>query len=148
MSEIMKPVGFCGNCGSQVYAGQKFCSQCGTQINLSDNLPNSTNLKTTIVSAPKPTSHTSIPKSQQFKGHGQKVSPKFALVQGLATFRMTHDGRRNFSIWLLDQQGNRVALLVNKVGDFSGAKALGIKRLGVYILDITADGNWTVKYEQ
>jgi hypothetical protein len=61
---------------------------------------------------------------------------------------MSHNGKGYFSIWLLDHQGTRVALLVNKIGIFNGAKALGIERAGVYLLDIQADGNWAVNVTQ
>ncbi|MBI2305363.1 MAG: hypothetical protein HYU86_11540 [Chloroflexi bacterium] len=83
-----------------------------------------------------------------FSGQGQQVSPRFSLGQGLSTFRMTHDGRRNFAIWLLDDNGQRVELLVNVIGSFDGAKAVGIKRAGTFTFDIAADGNWTVTIER
>ncbi len=86
--------------------------------------------------------------SQQYSGYGQQVSPKFKLRGGLVVFYMTHNGRGNFHIWLLDDKGTRIALLVNKTGNFDGAKAVGIKSAGAYLLDIAADGDWTVKVDQ
>jgi tetratricopeptide (TPR) repeat protein len=85
---------------------------------------------------------------EQFKGQGQQVSPKFRLQNGLVIFRMTHDGRRLFRIWLLDDKGSHVALLASTVGSFNGSKAVGIKQAGTYILNIDADGNWTVQVEE
>lgn len=83
-----------------------------------------------------------------FKGTGQQVSPKFQLHRGLAIFHMTHKGRRNFSMPLLDSQGEYIELLVNRIGTFDGSKAVGIKTDGTYVLDIAADGAWTVTVQQ
>ena len=85
---------------------------------------------------------------ERFNGRGQQVSPKFTLDRGLAIFRMTHTGERVFAIWLLDNKGNKKELLINFIGRFDGAKAVGIKKSGTYILDIDADGIWTVTVEQ
>lgn len=85
---------------------------------------------------------------QTFTGRGQQVSPMFILDSGLAIFRMTHDGNSNFAILLLDDKGDWIELLVNEIGAFDGSKGVGIDRSGAYILDITADGNWTISIEQ
>jgi len=62
---------------------------------------------------------------------------------------MTHDGSRSIFIWLLDDQGSNVGgPLVVHTGIFDGSKAVGIDKSGTYILDIRADGNWTVRIEQ
>ena len=84
---------------------------------------------------------------QQIEGHGHAVSPFLALQDGLVRFEMTHDGDSNFIIWLLDDSGSRVDLLVNEIGQFDGSTALGIDP-GSYILDITADGNWKIGITQ
>lgn len=82
------------------------------------------------------------------KGFGQKASEFFELDSGLTVFQMTHDGESNFAIWLRDGLGNRVELLVNEIGEFDGSTAVGIRRAGVYLLDISADGPWQVDIEQ
>lgn len=135
MFDTNNSVGYCGNCGTELFSGQKFCPECGKQID------QGTTTKTTL----SPLKSTS--KSIHFKGFGQQVSPSFKLQQGLVTFRLTHNGKRNFIVWLLDYQGTRVGLLVNRTGIFNGAKALGIKRAGIFLLDIAADGDWTVNIE-
>lgn len=81
-------------------------------------------------------------------GEGQQASAFFDLEAGLAIFRLSHDGRSNFTVWLLDSQGQRVELLVNEIGLFDGSTAIGIDEAGVYILDVDADGNWTVSIDQ
>ena len=40
-----------------------------------------------------------------------------------------------------------VELLANDIGSFNGSKAVGIASSGIYILDVTADGNWTITIE-
>lgn len=102
----------------------------------------------TPLPAPTNTPEPPPPEPQQFAGQGQQASPLFTLVPGLAVFEMTHDGSHNFAITLLDSQGEWVELLVNMIGPFSGAKAVGIELEGSYIMDISADGNWTVLVEQ
>lgn len=97
---------------------------------------------------PKPTPQPAEPSVIQLSGAGQQASQKFTLESGLSIFRMTHSGQSNFQVWLLDDSGQRIDLLVNEIGPFNGAKAIGIERQGIYILDISADGQWTVKIEQ
>ena len=92
---------------------------------------------------------------QTLSGRGQRVSSFFTLASGLAIFRMTHEGSGVFAMQLLDEKGQLVALLANKIGGFDGSKAVGVKegallgaQPGTHILNITADGNWTVSIEQ
>jgi hypothetical protein len=94
----------------------------------------------------KPTSAPSVP--QTFNGTGPEASPLFSLGDALTTFDMSHDGSSNFAIWLLDSNGDLVDLLVNEIGDFDGSTAIGVPAAGVYILDIEADGDWTVSVHQ
>jgi len=77
-------------------------------------------------------------------GHGQQASELFTLENGLSIFRMYHEGQSHFAIWLLDSKGKKVELLVNKLGNFDGSKAVHIEKAGTYLLDISADGNWLV----
>jgi len=98
------------------------------------------------VEQPTPSSAPSPP--QTYTGHGQEFSPFFTLASGLTTFHMEHSGSANFIVWLLDDQGDWVDLLVNKIGSFDGSKAVSVDDSGIYLLDITADGNWDVSIEQ
>jgi hypothetical protein len=98
---------------------------------------------TVKIEQPRYTSAQGIPIT--FTGEGQKASDPCYLEKGLVRFKMTHDGDRNFAIWLLDSKGNREDLLVNEIGEFDGSKALGISSSGAYVLDITADGNWKIE---
>lgn len=81
-------------------------------------------------------------------GSGQTATEPFELESRLAIFRLTHQGERNFSVWLLDSNGRRVDLLVNEIGSSSGSKAVRISRDGTYLLQVQADGPWTVQVDQ
>jgi hypothetical protein len=80
-------------------------------------------------------------------GSGQTATEPFELEYGLAVFRMAHQGNRNFIVWLLDSNGRRVDLLVNEIGSSSGSKAVQIPRDGTYLLQVEADGPWTVQVD-
>jgi hypothetical protein len=102
--------------------------------------------------SPEPTPEAT-PSPLILSGTGQAVTESFS-VDGLAIFEMTHDGSSNFAIWLLDSGGNQVELLVNEIGQFAGRKALGFTGEGIepppgdYLLEVTADGSWTVAIAQ
>ena len=106
----------------------------------------------TDTATPRPVP-TPIP-IQGFEGTGQQVSAQFELFEGVSLFTMTHDGSGHFDVQLLDEGGQLVALLANETGGFEGSKAVGIKeggrraQPGTHILNISADGNWTVSIEQ
>lgn len=89
------------------------------------------------------------------QGTSDKATTTFVLEEGISIFRMTHDGWSNFAIWLYDAEtGERVDLLVNEIGPFSGSTIVGVTGKigqaspGSHLLDITADGNWEVIIEQ
>lgn len=100
---------------------------------------------TVDIEQPRPT--TADGKPRTFTGVSQQVSPFFNLDKGLVTFRLKHAGKSNFSVFLMDKNGNKVDLLVNEIGDFDGSKVIGINRAGIYLLDIYADGEWTISME-
>lgn len=95
-----------------------------------------------------PASYLPVPVPVTLSEIGQKASAFFDLDAGLVIFKLTHDGRSNFIVWLFDAEGQRVELLVNDVGQFDGSTAIGINQRGVHLLDVSADGNWTVSIEQ
>jgi hypothetical protein len=98
---------------------------------------------TVNITQPRPSS--GVKKPVTFTGKGDDV-PQFINIKkkGLVRFNMSHDGESNFAIWLMDGNGKYVDLLANEIGSFSGSKALKIRKKGIYLLDITADGNWSV----
>lgn len=112
--------------------------------------PVKTVIVTTTVTTPAPTPPPPPPPPppSTFSGVGQKATQKFPIGKGLATFSLKHDGQSNFAVLLLDNNGSTVELLVNEIGPFNGSKAVKIPKDGDYLLDISADGNWTISFEQ
>jgi len=86
-------------------------------------------------------------KLKKLEGSGQQASSFISLDKGLTTFKMTHDGASHFSMTLMDSNGQYIELLVNEVGSFDGSKAVGISKSGIYLLNISADGNWSTEIE-
>jgi hypothetical protein len=76
------------------------------------------------------------------------VTPKIRLREGLAIFRVTHQGRSNVIMYLLDGTGRQLDLVANQVGNFDGASAARIPQDGEYLINVTADGAWTIAVEQ
>ena len=105
---------------------------------------------TSSVSSVTPPSEPEVvePDVISLSGDGQEATSKFTLEKGLSIFRMKHDGSSNFAIWLMDDNGYTEELLVNEIGEFDGAKAVGISKGGTYLLDIAANGDWTIDIEQ
>ena len=98
-----------------------------------------------VIEQPRQAATQSTPLT--LSGTGQKVSGMFYLENGLKRFQMKHDGSSNFAVWLMDNQGNKIELLANEIGNFNGSKAVGITESGTYLLDIQADGNWKISIE-
>lgn len=84
------------------------------------------------------------PAPVSFKGTGATATPKFSLNEGLYRVTLQHDGQRNFIVQLLDSKGKQVDGLANRIGVVSETKAFRIDKTGDYLLNIEADGNWTI----
>ncbi len=98
---------------------------------------------TVNITQPRPSS--GVKKPINFTGTGDDV-PQFMYFKkkGLARFNMSHSGESNFVVWLFNEKGNRVDLLVNEIGNYNGSTSVRIPKKGVYLLDITADGSWSI----
>jgi hypothetical protein len=94
------------------------------------------------ITQPRP--QVAAPAPLGMTGVGQHATRFFSLKQGVATFRMTHNGTSNFAVWLDDVNGKHVDLLANVSGTFNGTKAEDIDQTGIYLLDIDADGEWKI----
>jgi hypothetical protein len=97
------------------------------------------------VEQPRPTTGPPLPLT--LTGTGHKATNVFYLNSSLVRFGMKHDGQSNYIIWLMDKNGGHVELLANEIGAFSGSKGVGITKPGLYLLDVTADGNWQVSMD-
>lgn len=79
-----------------------------------------------------------------FKGCGQQVTPFFKLAKGLVRFESEHKGKSNFIAELYAADGNNAALVANEVGNTRTSSAEGIRNDGLYLLNVQADGEWTI----
>jgi PKD repeat protein len=95
------------------------------------------------------TIHQSRPDSGEetpvgWTGQGDTASDVMDLQEGLHTFEFSHDGDSNFIVELYDENGDSIALLANEIGSYEGSTAERIPQDGFYVLDIVADGSWTI----
>lgn len=88
-----------------------------------------------------------VPYTNPYQGKGHLVSPIYHLEAGLKVITLSHTGKSNFIVELIDENGNVVEYLSNAIGNFQGTKAAGIKRTGNYLLNIQADGTWSINIE-
>lgn len=79
-----------------------------------------------------------------FSGTGDMVVPFTATKSGLWVFTLHYSGQSNFIVWLQNNQGNRLALLANEIGIYSGMKPQTLDA-GKYYLNVTASGPWTIQ---
>lgn len=70
-------------------------------------------------------------------GKGDQVTDFFKLKQGLYTFNIAHDGAEEIKVKLFDGQGTELANL--KHSDKENLSQ------GIYLIEVEADGNWTVE---
>ncbi len=89
------------------------------------------------------------PKPINLSGTGRTATEKFTLQDGLAVFKSTYKGRETvFHIELLNSFGEDVDMPANDIGsDLSVSKAIQVTA-GEYLLNVEADGAWTVTIEQ
>jgi len=100
---------------------------------------------------PACTSLSPIPQFEavhEFSGATPTVTELFWLKAGAAIITLEHQGESNFIVWLKDETAHAVDLLANKVGQFSGSTSVHIDVAGWYMLDIEADGAWSIRVEQ
>ena len=81
-------------------------------------------------------------------GTSKAATDTFRLTYGLARIKMTHTGSSNFAVALMDTEGNQLELLVNEIGAFDGSTAIQVPINGDYLLDVEADGAWTIDIAQ
>ncbi len=74
------------------------------------------------------------------------ATPTFKLEEGKYLFTVGHKGGRNFSAYLIDSRGRRVAELANSVGHFTDSTTVNIPAEGTYIVQIKASGKWNVSF--
>lgn len=96
------------------------------------------------IEQPRP---SNAPETRSFSGNSKTATSLFELSGGLKKFDMTHQGDANFIVDLLDENGASVSMmgLVNEIGPFDGSKALSVPDDGIYLLQVEANGPWTIE---
>ena len=84
---------------------------------------------------------------------GRSSTPEFRLNSGKTVFHLTHDGEGEFDVLLKDYNDNQAAKLVGGSGmRISGrideTKTVHLLLPGLYVLKVSADGDWTIDVEQ
>lgn len=97
------------------------------------------------IEEPNPTTAPSTP--QTFSGSGPLASGFFTASNGLATFAMSHQGDGNFAVQVLDTDGNQIGLPANEIGVYQGSQAVSLNAGDIYILNIEANGAWSVQVQ-
>ena len=88
------------------------------------------------------------PVSLDFSGRGNEVTELYPLDVGLIRCDYTYVGEHNFIVEVLDSQGSYAAVIANEIGSCEGSSAASIGSAGEFLLNITADGNWSIKLSQ
>lgn len=97
------------------------------------------------ISQPSPSTGSTPPLSLTGESYG--VTDAINLTSGLKTFSFSHDGKANFIVILYRKDGSIRGLLVNKIGQYEGEKAVSIYSQGLYYIDVVADGSWKIEVE-
>ena len=84
-----------------------------------------------------------------FSGIGKLVTDPFELTEPIVVAKYTHDGTANFIVTLINQETGQTAnLLANEIGAADATTAFMLQDDGMFILEINADGAWTVDLTQ
>lgn len=86
------------------------------------------------------------PDVQTFEGSGAEVREGINIQGGITVVTGSHDGESNFQVKLAG--GEYDAHFINVIGQFDGAQADLVGQGDDYILDVNADGNWTLEITQ
>ena len=98
---------------------------------------------TVKVEQPRP---ADAPRTASFSGDRETATGFFRLSRGVKDFEMTHKGEGRFTVRLLDENGAKVGRSLAKVkGSFRGSRSVRVPRDGIYLLQVEADGPWTVR---
>lgn len=88
---------------------------------------------------------TATAQAQSLRGSGTRATQAFPLVAGIAVFEVQHRGEAPFQMRLVDEQGQVVDEIASGVGAFGGSKAVRIPATGRYLVNVVADGDWSVR---
>jgi len=88
------------------------------------------------------------PDPVEFSGQGQSVTDGFHVEGGFTVFEMEHSGRSNFQVELVHgRTGDTVEYLANEIGSWQARYPMYVES-GGYVLDVNADGPWSITVRQ
>ncbi len=111
----------------------------------------------TPIPTPIQIQEVSQPEQIKFSGYESGITPAFQLESGTSIFKMTNDGQSNFTVLLVDIKAIEfcgccykyiTAIPVDTVGPFDGVNTVEIFEPGDYILDVDAEGRWSIIIEK
>lgn len=94
------------------------------------------------IEQPRPNQVPSVPRT--LSGKGVTVSDFVQLNKGMHTFKLKNSGEGRFRVLLLDRDGQRVDSIVSEDGAFDGTKEVRVAKTGIYLMNVTSDGSWTI----
>jgi len=105
--------------------------------------PAATSAKTTRATTAPTVAPVLATSPTHFSGSGDDVVSFTATGDGLRVFNLAYTGKSNFIVWLQDSDGEKIDLIVNKIGTYSGKTSVRLTS-GKYYLDVKATGPWTI----
>jgi hypothetical protein len=89
---------------------------------------------------------SSAPQTSRFSGNHKTATNLFKLSRGPKRFEMTYRGNGKFTAQLLDKNGAKVGgSLANAKGSFKGSRSVRIPKDGIYLLQVEANGPWSIR---
>lgn len=80
--------------------------------------------------------------AMSFEGEGTDETMTFTHGPGPARLTYTHSGMGSFQVWLLDEDGYEIDLLVDDYGRISDWTDVEFDEWGLYSFGVDADGEW------
>ncbi|WP_368503160.1 hypothetical protein AB3N04_12945 [Alkalihalophilus sp. As8PL] len=84
----------------------------------------------------------------ELNGTGDTATEFFNLSGEFATIELKHSGSRNFIVRMKDASGMENESLANDIGNYEGKTFLFLSNTGEHLLDVKADGDWSVIIDQ
>ncbi len=82
--------------------------------------------------------------AEQFTGNKNQL---IDLIQGPATFVLTHQGEGKFVARLIHPDGQLIEVLADVTGNYTGKKKIEVPETRAYVLDVRTEGVWSVYRE-
>jgi hypothetical protein len=99
------------------------------------------------VSIDQPRPETAPDSPISLSGKAPQGTEFFTLSKGLHVFETSHKGSGIFRVQLLNASGQRIEQITGVVGNYDGSRAIKIEQTGIYLMNIVADGDWSVSVD-